>query len=85
MNRKALEALDSLRVKTDLLGCGIKIDWTEEEYDVFLDVYNWAVKGNFNCPKCGQLLNKRLVKKRADEEEVTRLCPYCLEKVTLQI
>lgn len=85
MNKKKLnrqfEALDSMRVKLDLRSEGIKIDLTPEEQDALLDLRNWFKNSNFDCPKCGQLLNKpREIDPNTDKQKKTFVCPCCLKE-----
>lgn len=76
--KKQVEALDSVRVKLDLRSKGIDIDLTPEEQDALLDLRNWFKNSNFDCPKCGQLLNKeREIDKNTDKEKKTFKCPCC--------
>ena len=76
--KKEIEALDSVRVKVDLRSEGIKIDFTPEENDVLLDLRNWVKNSNFDCPKCGQLLNKpREIDPNTDKQKKTFICPCC--------
>jgi len=84
MNKKQEElakrnaALDSVSVKLKFQREGIEIDFTEEERDALLDVFNWFKKSNFDCPKCGQLLNKEQeIDKNTDKQKKTFVCPWC--------
>ncbi len=79
--KKEREALDSVRVKVDLRSEGIKIDLTPEEQDALLDLRNWVKNSNFDCPKCGQLLNKkREIDKNTNKQKGTFICPCCFKE-----
>ena len=82
MDRKKIdeqiEALDSVSVKLEFRNHGIKIDNTEEEHDALVALRDWFINYNFDCPKCGQLLNKeREIDKFTDKQKKTFICPCC--------